>query len=1132
MRILKLELLNLASLDNPEGEVIDFNEGILGDSSIFSIVGAMGSGKSTILDAICLALYNRAPRYPRKKGDRNQHIDIMASDSKDEGQLAPTDSRNILTRGRKIGYSKLTFVANNGSVYRAEWHVRLKRTVYDNVKTFLYRIYVEDGKQIEESVAWDDIPKIIGLEFEQFLRTVLIAQGSFAAFLKAKDEERYELLEKLIGGEEVYIDLAAKIFENRNKALEAFKNIKSKLAAYEGFLIGEDDLKELEENIAKLDADACNRQKEISELTLQIDWYKQYELLEDKIKKLSADYDIIKAEEIDLKPLREKLIAYENATDGINTLLEFEKINSQINEIKIQIDSKGLEKENIEKKLKEAEQEVSVNRQNVESIKTEKERSEPIIRLGRQYGIEITGLTERYKEVCQSKEKIQHELKKAVESVADNKNRIDDLKKEFIVKKELHNKLLSEIKESERKAAERKEKIETLLQEERSKIKGLDGKQLRDLKSEADAVVNTLSKAITVREAIEFHKDKIDADEKNILLAEHENKSLSDKLKDNDYKDLKADIESLERSLTLIKSENVENLRSSLSKDTPCPVCGSLEHPYCTVSVISQAVAGVESMLFSKKILLEKRITSEKEIISQTERNRGIIDTLRNSIKDSKKELDKQLEEWSGLLNVRKRLSENVILLKTELATAIDNQLLANGKLEYFIALDESIKKLQLDYDKEREEYRILIDSNNSKRGKSEECLISLNSKIESEERSTPIFIEIEQGKRDELEAIELIEKSISEQLQAKKKLLKELLPDTTPDRFEADLKKRLEETNGNLDIAVEKYNNDFKVLNTLSGNISALNNTVNKNVEESDRLKATLDLWLCNFNKGRGRSLAMDDLRILAHDKCDWVKVRNDLRSYDDRCSAVAVALQTETDNLKNMSASHPLDDPQVLNDKIQALQQFDDTPLIQAKIKVKAHKEAVEVIGDIKSEYDDCLKAADDWKSIADSIGADGKILRKIAQTYTLRFLIQHANEEIRKFNTRYELVHVKNSLGMRVIDHDRGDDIRDLTTLSGGETFIVSLGLALGLSSLSSKNVSFDNLFIDEGFGSLDADTLSTVIDSLAMLQMRQGKKVGIISHTDAMSERISTQIRIVKNGNSGSSRIEIVSGGSVQ
>ena len=199
--------------------------------------------------------------------------------------------------------------------------------------------------------------------------------------------------------------------------------------------------------------------------------------------------------------------------------------------------------------------------------------------------------------------------------------------------------------------------------------------------------------------------------------------------------------------------------------------------------------------------------------------------------------------------------------------------------------------------------------------------------------------------------------------------------------------------------------------------------------------------------------------------------------------------------------------------------------TELVEAKAQMQRHESAIQQMGAMSRKKQDAETFMNEWKEISDSIGADGKTLRKVAQCYTLHFLIAHANVEIRKFNSRYELQQVKNSLGIRVIDHDRADDIRDTTSLSGGETFIVSLGLALGLSSLSSRNISFENLFVDEGFGTLDPDTLATVIDSLAMLQTSQGKKVGVISHTDTMSERITTQIRIIKNGNSGSSHIEI-------
>ena len=197
----------------------------------------------------------------------------------------------------------------------------------------------------------------------------------------------------------------------------------------------------------------------------------------------------------------------------------------------------------------------------------------------------------------------------------------------------------------------------------------------------------------------------------------------------------------------------------------------------------------------------------------------------------------------------------------------------------------------------------------------------------------------------------------------------------------------------------------------------------------------------------------------------------------------------------------------------------------LIELKARKSNHDQAVRDLGSKADELAASERLMNNWTAINNAIGGDGKTLRKIAQCYTLSFLVKHANAEIRKFNRRYELMHVENSLGIRVIDHDRADDIRDTTSLSGGETFIISLGLALGLSSLSSRNISFKNLFIDEGFGTLDQDTLATVIDSLSMLQSSQGKKVGVISHTDTMSERINTQIRIIKSGNSGSSWIEI-------
>ena len=276
MKFLQLEILNLASLDKQGGEVINFEEGALGESTIFSIVGPTGSGKSTLLDAICLALYNRAPRYPRKKGDKNQNIEIFgAADASESNRLAPTDSRNILTRGKKEGYSKLTFLANNGSIYRAEWHVRFQRVRYENAKTALYKI-TRNGEEISEETAdWNELPNIIGLDYDQFLRTVLIAQGSFANFLTAKENERYELLEKLIGCEETYTNIATEIKKAKDQATDAYNQMAASVEAVKQNLLNDEELAQLKEEIARLEKAEKELDSQLQAISKELQWFEE-----------------------------------------------------------------------------------------------------------------------------------------------------------------------------------------------------------------------------------------------------------------------------------------------------------------------------------------------------------------------------------------------------------------------------------------------------------------------------------------------------------------------------------------------------------------------------------------------------------------------------------------------------------------------------------------------------------------------------------------------------------------------------------------------------------------------------------------------------------------------------------------
>ncbi|MEO0003397.1 MAG: hypothetical protein RLZZ22_1089, partial [Pseudomonadota bacterium] len=162
--------------------------------------------------------------------------------------------------------------------------------------------------------------------------------------------------------------------------------------------------------------------------------------------------------------------------------------------------------------------------------------------------------------------------------------------------------------------------------------------------------------------------------------------------------------------------------------------------------------------------------------------------------------------------------------------------------------------------------------------------------------------------------------------------------------------------------------------------------------------------------------------------------------------------------------------------------------------------------------------------WEQLGELIGsADGKKFRNFAQQLTLDLLLDYANAHLRGLTRRYRIERLRDSLGLLVVDQDMGDELRSVHSLSGGESFLVSLALALGLASLSSHRVKVESLFIDEGFGSLDAESLNLALDALDRLQAL-GRKVGVISHVQEMTERIGTRVRVSRL-NGGASRVVI-------
>jgi exonuclease SbcC len=1134
MKFLQLEILNLASLDKQGGEVINFEEGALGESTIFSIVGPTGSGKSTLLDAICLALYNRAPRYPRKKGDKNQNIEIFGeADANENNRLAPTDSRNILTRGKKEGYSKLTFLANNGSIYRAEWHVRFQRVRYENAKTSLYKI-TRNGEQLTEEIAdWNDLPNIIGLDYDQFLRTVLIAQGSFANFLTAKENERYELLEKLIGCEETYTNIATEIKKAKDQAVDAYNQMAASVEAVKQNLLNDEELAQLQEEITLLEKAEKELDSQLKAISENLQWYEENDKQTKQIAIYQADMEqaanaikYIQAQII-------RLQLHDEVQPAVNLLQEVERQIQSIHNQEEEILKSEAAIKSQESDISESEKTLASLKEAVSKAQEQLEKAMPVIAEARALKTKMEAAMPNLKEKKEALELAQKENLTAQRDVEENARNIQKWEAETEKANLALKTTKEEIAKQKQVLHEATQAAEQAWEKEKNKTAGQNIEELQTQKSAAEKKLQDVQQAIKVVAHLDTATTEKQKNEERIQFLGKRNAKIDEALGKLIIEALTQETLTLRNAYTLMVSEKWEIHRANLTEGKPCPLCGSTTHPYHTDNrQFEEATTELSQLLKAKEDLLKLQQKQEKDLSGERKQNDGEVQTLQKQQEKLSGEIATYEEEWKALIAQYPKIPKEEAELKSLLPIYEDKAKEATGKLSLFNKIQKEIERLTQLKDKAvKDEVAYESKASTILNNAQESTSICATKLAEHKALTTNLFSQ-EKNKKEAYEKALQAWNNTKKEMEEWQAQYQQILNGEEPDAAEQRLTAAKDEATKAADDQNENINKLKAELANSKGSHQTMlsqNKTLKENLQAKEK---ELDLWIEEYNKQLEEKsiepslIDRNTIREMLHSAEDWNAIR---REKDEKEKAVAstTALYQNAEKAHQQHLEHQ---PAQARDALLAIQQeyqerSQRNKLIAASARMQNHQEAVKQLGDKAEALKLVTQEKDDWTAITDAIGADGKTLRKIAQCYTLSFLIAHANQEIRKFNSRYELQQVKHSLGIRVIDHDRADDIRDTTSLSGGETFIVSLGLALGLSALSSRNISFENLFIDEGFGTLDPDTLATVIDSLAMLQSSQGKKVGVISHTDTMSERITTQIRIIKNGNSGSSHIEI-------
>ncbi len=1217
MKILKIEIQNINSLKSDTPIVIDFENEQFKDVGLYAITGSTGAGKTTILDAITIALYHNVPRFNGTKGTL---VDVVSHNAID-------------------AFSRVTF-ENNNAVYEAFWGIRIadkSGKKYKNIKeeVSLKNLTTDAILATQKRTLITEVSRVTQLDYNQFLRSVMLAQGDFASFLLAKGPDKGRLLEQ-ITGEQIYKKIGQGILDRKSKEETKLREIQSKINSED--VLTEERKTALTEKNTELDSNIINIQKETKTVTAIVDWYVKFqkaveesERLEKHTKKLDLFIENHKTE-LTLLELNEKATPFKELLQSFNrnekgTLENFNQLKVLENKLtqlkpiiersEKQTKNRVTELELIEKEFEQwlpkfdliTKLDGQLKNQSESKQKSTKKLGELRLQL-EEFQLEKKKLSAN---LAETKAKIktdevfvdQHKyLPKVAIEISDWTTRLTTLKanketlnehKIFVNQKKKEvvtsNSSLKEINEELLKKVVTIEKIEKgiteittelaknkladlLATKEKVSLKITNWKQFKTFSEEVITKEKGLTEKATQKKTISLELESLRKQQKAVKnQIEIQEKSVADAEK----------ILNLEKSLA-----KYENDRQNLEKGQPCGLCGSTEHPY-TEHMESKGVSVSELEFIKRKGVLKTLIESQSELDKKEVKFTTTIDGLTQQINVITKEL-KVIQLKSVELNIDCELKNT---------TKIDFEL--NAISEQIIALGQRIKsaqKLQIEKDRLSNEFELqnkTVSTLKTTVATFNEKIKNTTAEVDSKQKSinnlTTICADLENDLKIKLSKfkyelpptentnvfIQTIEESIIKYNTVQKNL----------DALKADYKvynthllnieKQLEahtKTENEHHTMIREYETSSVRLTTERIGLLPLDVTVDAKRESlqvvSKQLTEKVETSKKEFQKLLDAKTKNEALKVKNNEdrkvlitEINTLQITFDtqLKNSDfDSKTDIDKALLTNEDKVKYTQNKERITENQL---KLKTLKESNlktkedlntvkNFEISQAESKTTLEdliaknnafltekgkvSEAFRKDQEIRNRNQEIYKKIDAqaaictvWKELFKIIGNSKDAFNVYVQRLTLKHLLDLANVHLYKLNKRYSLkmeetYKPKEELNFNLIDHYQTDQARLVDTSSGGEKFIISLALALGLSDLASKNVKIDSLFIDEGFGTLDSNTLETVISTLETLQS-QGKMIGIISHVENLKERIPTQIQITKKSN-GVSVVEII------
>lgn len=1168
MKIKKIEFCNINSLAG-EWE-IDFESPDFANSGMFCIAGPTGSGKTSILDAICLGLYGKTPRLGAIKGDSNE----------------------VMTYGTKSCYAKVTFECK-GVVYSSCWNqhrsVRTNKLqkyawVLKNETTQNVEVSSSNQSEIEVSMT-----RVIGLDFGQFTKSMMLAQGEFNKFLKCNENERAAILEKLTG-DSIYRKIAVAVhdlYANANRAVEDIENRLGDVT-----MLSEEELAELN---AKID-DAAAQKKTLNEnverLLYICTWFETLHGIEshlDTAKGLLVTAERAKAE---FEPNREKLERALRAQEVESSYAEYNSVRGNLEHMKTQLGECQKRLPEAEKNLESAAKDNGEKQAAFEKCKAEYVANESVWQQVSTLDGDIRNARTQVKNADADVAKIaseisttQTKIKEFGDRISENEGALEKVKK-YIEDNEKDDAIDGLLPLLKAIALERDHENATVAVESLHFDALKKGLQKFDEASEQQK--QDLS---ALRDYLNEHQ--IDADLVNLLPEMNGCASDAERHHGESVR-LQSDIESKQKQIAGLTGEReqaqtkwttllneketiiqddipivVAELRHALKPGEPCPVCGSREHLSCDDS--AKVENGAERLNdFAAKL---RKINGEMEQVQRkldgfATQQQNLEELLRESSQKANDEagaeksslelLNAKLEPWkesaalgSVTLENAREVLQNLQTLKTtylqkkenadDLQNKVNSAAVERANLVGNLSrTEETLKKAQDKVQEFSQKIEKLLEPwfSNIRMEDLDALLAELEKKNDwwskAQDKKVKVESDLETFRSNVEQLKENLEQAQSRLDETKRKLdgLRENLATLEKNRNELFGEKSVEEERNKartLRDTAERLANEARRLEQQMREVKI---ALDKSIADLNGHIADAEPKLAELHKQFLDNLASksfaDEQEFLASKlpESERKALQQKQKSVDDCLTTAQTSVKNFNDQLAEHQQKRNFEETEEVakQNRDTAKSKLNECTMNLATWTEQKKTDALnrQKFSDMQAKLVELKSKRSDWEQMQRWFNGNrldtgnGDVFVKFIQTITLCNLLKIANGYLRDMFPRYEMVTEENTLNIQLVDHDNSDAVRPIDNISGGEGFLVSLSLALGISTLASRNVRIDSMFLDEGFGTLDSKMLQETVIVLQKMQQEKGKLLGVITHVDVVKSELRTHIDVTPCG----------------